>query len=133
MEFVLKLLLATALGAIIGFEREKYGHHAGFRTNMLVCLTATLITLISVDYFPDPDSAARIMTALLTGVGFIGAGTIIITKDHIIGLTTAATIWAVCGMGIAIGLGYYSISIFFAALVFIFLRLKIIEKKFRWL
>lgn len=132
MEFILKLLLATALGALIGFEREKYGHHAGFRTNVVVCLTSTIITLVSTEYFPDPDSAARIITALLTGVGFIGAGTIIITKDHVIGLTTAATIWAVCGLGVVIGLGHYSVAILFAILIIIFLRLKVIEKRLRW-
>lgn len=136
LDFVFKLLLAAILGGIIGFEREETRHPAGFRTNIIVCMTSAMITASALEFFPDPDSVARILTGVLTGVGFIGAGTIITDKNHVIGLTTAASLWSVTGIGIIAGFGYYAVAVSFTIIIFIFLKLKVIEKKLhrrRWL
>ena len=108
-DIVIRLLLAIGTSALIGFEREKTKHAAGLRTHMLVCLGSTLITLVSIDMFPsDP---ARIASGIITGVGFLGAGTIFRDKNNVRGLTTAASIWAVAGLGVALATGAYFISI----------------------
>jgi putative Mg2+ transporter-C (MgtC) family protein len=130
LEMVFKLLLAAALGGLIGLEREEHRHPAGFRTNIIVCITSAMITIAAAEFFPDPDSTARILTGVLTGVGFIGAGTIITDKNRVIGLTTAASLWSVTGIGIIIGFGYYILAVAFTIIVFVILKLKFVERKF---
>jgi putative Mg2+ transporter-C (MgtC) family protein len=101
------LLLATVLGGAIGWEREHSHKPAGLRTNILICMAATLLTDISLRasaLFPTADPG-RIAAQIVTGVGFLGAGTIIQTRGTVTGLTTAATLWMVAAIGMAIGFG----------------------------
>jgi len=112
MENIIKVILSIALGGIIGLEREIQDKPAGFRTNILICLGATLFTILSeaigVHYRTDPG---RIAAQIVTGVGFLGAGAILRDGMKITGLTTAATIWLVAAVGMAVGYGYYQLSI----------------------
>lgn len=113
-EVALRLLLAVLLGGLVGFERESRNRPAGFRTHILVCVGSALIMLVSAYGFP-PDLIAgyaidpgRIAAQVVTGVGFLGAGTIIRHRGSIRGLTTAASIWVVSGIGLAMGIGFYA-------------------------
>ncbi|MEK3733488.1 MULTISPECIES: MgtC/SapB family protein [Paenibacillus] len=119
VHILLRLLLAMLLGGLIGFERERTNHAAGLRTHILVCLGSALIMLLSVYGFSDfvrefnvRIDPARLATAVITGIGFLGAGTILFTGKSITGLTTAASIWVVGAVGLAVGAGFY-----FAAIV----------------
>ena len=98
------LLLALLLGGLIGWERERHARPAGLRTHILVCVGAALITQVSASFGPNGD---RIAAQVITGVGFLGAGTIIRegTAGLVHGLTTAASLWAIAGVGIAVGYG----------------------------
>jgi len=98
------LLLALLLGGLIGWERERHARPAGLRTHILVCVGATLITQVSQSFGPNGD---RIAAQIITGVGFLGAGTIIRegAGGLVHGLTTAASLWAIAGVGIAVGYG----------------------------
>jgi len=102
----LRLVLAVVYGSVIGLEREKNKHPAGFRTHVLVCIGAALITLVSVAGFAGGDPA-RVAAQIVSGIGFLGAGTIMREGTTIRGLTTAASLWTVAGIGMAIGAGYY--------------------------
>ena len=121
LEIALKLLLAVALGGIVGLERESSHKPAGFRTNVLICVGAAMMMILSVlilqEQEADGDSLSRIAAGVITGIGFIGAGTIIQARGSVLGLTTAATLWAVAGLGLVIGAGYYWIAIVFASLI----------------
>jgi len=109
-DMVLRLVTAVLLGGLIGFERERQGRAAGLRTHILVCLGSTLIMLTSIHIFDlyhtisevDPG---RIAAQVVTGVGFLGAGTIMRSRASVKGLTTAASLWVVAGIGLAIGSG----------------------------
>ncbi len=127
LEMFLRLLLATALGGVIGFQREMSGKEAGLRTNMLICLGSALLTVISVYAFSgDP---ARIAAGIATGIGFIGAGVILHQSGGIVlGLTSAATIWTVAGIGMAAGAGLYIIAPSATALALIVLLLPHLKK-----
>lgn len=107
VDLLIKLVLAVLLGGIIGFEREVAGKPAGLRTNILICIGACLFTIISGKFFADP---ARISAQLVTGIGFLGAGAIMREGEHVRGLTTAATIWAVAAIGMSIGYGHYTLA-----------------------
>jgi len=121
---ILRLLLATALGAIIGFQRERAGKPAGLRTHILICLGAALFTVASIYGFGPASDPARIAAGVLVGVGFLGAGVILRTGEGIVaGLTTAATIWAVAGIGLAAGAGMYLVSAVATAIMLIILYL----------
>jgi putative Mg2+ transporter-C (MgtC) family protein len=106
---VLRLLLAAVLGGAIGFQRERTGKPAGLRTHMLICVGATIFTLVSIYAFSGVVDPSRVAAGVVTGIGFIGAGAIIFrTADgYIAGLTTAATIWVAAGIGVAVGSGLY--------------------------
>jgi putative Mg2+ transporter-C (MgtC) family protein len=114
-EIIFKLLLGTLLGGIIGFERQTHGRAAGFRTQLLVCVACVLIMIISESYYAksavNPEftriDPTRIAAGAMTGVGFLGAGVILKTGLSIQGLTTAACIWIVSAIGLAIGAGQY--------------------------
>ncbi|MFH1408511.1 MAG: MgtC/SapB family protein [Nanoarchaeota archaeon] len=106
-EVSLRLILAVLLGGIIGYERERERMAAGLRTHMLVSLGSTLAVLVGVTLFADGDGAARIAQGIITGIGFLGAGTIFFGGDRVHGLTTAASIWIVALIGMAIGFGFY--------------------------
>lgn len=111
----MKLALAVACGAAVGFERELSNKPAGLRTNMLITIGSTLITMTSIylalSYAERQVNIAdpgRIAAQIVSGIGFLGAGTIIQARGAVHGLTTAATIWVMAGIGIAIGSGYYA-------------------------
>ena len=114
-EFVIRLLVATALGSIIGLDREYRTKAAGFRTHVLVALGSALFMIISVHGFDDLPKdqmtlrmdPARIAAQVVTGIGFIGAGTIIFQKNVVKGLTTAAGMWVTAAIGLACGGGLY--------------------------
>jgi len=119
---ILRLLLAAALGAIIGYQRERAGKPAGLRTHTLICLGSALFTIASIYGFVGADPS-RIAAGIVTGIGFLGAGAILRTREHIVGLTTAASIWAVAAIGLAAGAGLYLISAVTTAVIMIILLL----------
>ena len=128
LEMALRLLLAALLGAVIGFQREKSGKEAGLRTNMLICLGSALLTVLSIYGFTGSDPA-RIAASVATGIGFIGAGVILHRSGGVvIGLTSAATIWTVAGIGMAAGAGLYIISAAATVLALIILLLPHLNK-----
>ena len=110
---LLRVILATILGGIIGLEREFHGKAAGLRTNLLICLGAAVFTIISKQMAQgvDNSSLTRIAAQIVTGVGFLGAGAIIQDTGGIHGLTTAATIWLVASIGMDCGAGLYRLAI----------------------
>ena len=123
LEMILRLLLAATLGAIIGFQRERVGKPAGLRTHVLICVGAALFTITSIYGF-GADDAARVAAGVVVGIGFLGAGAIIRGGEGIVaGLTTAATIWAVAGIGLAAGAGLYLVSSVTTLLILIVLLL----------
>ncbi len=128
MDFLTPLLITIGCAGIIGFEREHSAKSAGLRTNILVALSSCFMTIIAVERF-TPDTAARIVTGMITGMGFIGAGAIIHSGPDIRGLTSAATLWAVALLGVVIGLGYYAEGIIATILILLILGLKYLEHK----
>lgn len=136
-EIILRLFLAVVLGGLIGFERESHNRPAGFRTHILVCSGSALIMMVSAygftgqfgeGFMSDPG---RIAAGVVTGIGFLGAGTIMQQRGSIQGLTTAASIWVVSGVGLAVGVGFYLGSAVTTAFVLIsLLLLKRTEKMF---
>ena len=123
-QLVLRLVLAAALGGMIGLEREHSGKPAGFRTNLLICLGAALITEVSftigLDYNGDPG---RVAAQIVSGIGFLGAGTILHARGSVYGLTTAATLWVVAAIGIAVGARAYLAAVVASFLVMLTLML----------
>lgn len=108
---LLAVALACALGAVIGLEREIRGKAAGLRTNVLICLGASVFTIISRQMGAGyMESNTRIAAQIVTGVGFLGAGAIIQDRGGVHGLTTAATIWLVASVGMACGARYYGLA-----------------------
>jgi putative Mg2+ transporter-C (MgtC) family protein len=109
---LLKMFLAMLLGGMVGYEREHHNQPAGLRTHIILCVGATLITLVSIglskdlgnDHMTDPT---RIAAQIVSGIGFLGGGAILRLGATVRGLTTAACIWTVTGVGMAIGAGYY--------------------------
>ena len=99
------LLMAVILGGAVGLERELQGKAAGLRTNVLICVGATLFTHLSIFVVREGGDPSRIAAQIVTGVGFIGAGTILRDRGLVTGLTSAATIWLVAAIGVAIGAG----------------------------
>jgi len=126
IEMIARLLLAVVLGILVGVEREIVHKPAGLRTHALVSLGACLFTVVSIDYF-DVDPA-RIAAGIVTGIGFIGAGSIIAEKGHVQGVTTAASLWCVAAIGLAVGVGAYVLAVVSSALVFGVLWLRKAEK-----
>ncbi|WP_053374336.1 MgtC/SapB family protein [Paenibacillus sp. FJAT-27812] len=117
LHILLRLLLALLLGGLVGFEREQSNHAAGLRTNILVCLGSCLLMLLSMygfaSFVDEPNvrvDPARLAAAVITGIGFLGAGTILFTGKSITGLTTAASLWVVSAIGLAVGAGFYFAS-----------------------
>jgi len=116
---LLKLVLAIALGGIIGLEREASQKPAGFRTNILVCVGSTMMMALAVLLVQSKggtsDTLVRMAASVITGMGFLGAGTIMQARGTIAGLTTASTLWLVAGLGLVIGAGYYVPALIFTA------------------
>ena len=121
LDITLKLLLAIALGGIIGLEREASQKPAGLRTHILISVSAAMMMILSQLVLAGKEPAGgdmlRVAAAVITGMGFIGAGTIIQSQGMVHGLTTASTLWTVAGLGLVIGAGYYLVAILFSVLV----------------
>jgi len=141
-DVIIRLLLGALIGCLIGFEREVNGRAAGFRTQLLVCVAAVLIMVISENYYfyvqtVDPSiriDPARISAGALIGIGFLGAGVIIKSGFAVRGLTTAASIWIVSAIGLAIGGGLYIEGIVTAILTIVTLMaLRVFEKNIKGL
>jgi putative Mg2+ transporter-C (MgtC) family protein len=123
-QLLLRLLLAAALGGMIGLEREHSGKPAGFRTNMLICLGAALITEVSFSVaFTGNGDPGRIAAQIVSGIGFLGAGTILHARGSVYGLTTAATLWVVAAIGMAVGARNYLAAVIGTSLVMLALML----------
>jgi len=121
-----KIIIAALLAALIGYEREIYKKSAGLRTHILVCLASCVLMITGMIYFPT--DSARIIAGIITGMGFIGAGTIIAGENKIKGITTAASLWLITIIGIIIALGAYEIAIVSTLVAFIVLELGRIRK-----
>lgn len=127
LEGFLRLALAIVAGGLVGLEREIRGRQAGFRTNLLVCLGSALVMLVSIEFARRPWTQhagvnlnidpARIAYGVMTGIGFLGAGTILHQGPSIRGLTTAAAMWCVASIGLAVGVGMYFMAFWGALLV----------------
>ncbi|NLK27745.1 MAG: MgtC/SapB family protein [Clostridiales bacterium] len=118
---ILRLLLSIVLGGVIGFERGRSGRPAGFRTHILVCLGSSLAMMTNQFIIQEYGTGdpTRIAAQVVSGIGFLGAGTIIVTGRHQVkGLTTAAGLWATACMGLAIGIGFYKAAIISCVLIF---------------
>lgn len=118
LELFLKVLLASALGFIVGTERELSGHEAGNRTFTLVAMGSTLFTVIAIHAFgSSPDAPSRIIANILTGIGFLGGGLIFHQAGGTQGLTTAAGVWAMAAVGVAVGTEHYVVAVLTSVLI----------------
>ncbi len=126
IEIFIKLILAFVLGVIVGIEREFAGKEAGPRTYSLIAIGSALFTILSLDPNFSGENA-RIISQIIPGIGFIGAGLIIFHQSKVHGLATAAGVWAMAAVGIAVGMGYYAVAVFsvFLALVVLYIFRKI--------
>jgi len=108
---IIRLVLAALMGGIVGLERETVNRPAGFRTHILVCMGSALIMIVSMNMYysfpPGSSDPARIAAQVVSGIGFLGAGTILREGVNIKGLTTAASLWAIAGIGLANGAGMF--------------------------
>ena len=111
VEIVRRVLLAAALGGMLGAEREFRHKSAGFRTNILIAVGAALFTILSASLTADTGDPSRVAAQIVTGIGFLGAGAIIRTRAGVQGLTTAATVWVNAALGMAAGSGAYRVGI----------------------
>src|SRR4051812_30050248 len=126
-EEVLRLLVAAVAGGLVGLEREVRGRQAGFRTNLLVAVGSALVMIVSISFATrnwqhDPGfninvDPARIAYSIMTGIGFLGAGTIVKNGGSVRGLTTAAGLWCVAAVGMAAGFGLYSLTVISTVLI----------------
>ncbi|WP_458121306.1 MgtC/SapB family protein [Paenibacillus sp. Z6-24] len=138
LSILFRLLAAMLMGGLIGWERERSSHAAGLRTHILVCVGSALIMMLSVYGFADfihetnvRIDPARLATAVISGIGFLGAGTILFTGKAITGLTTAASLWVVAAIGLAIGAGFYFAAFVSTLLVLLNLWvLNIVEQRY---
>ena len=126
LEMVLRMLLAGGLSALIGWQRERSHKPAGLRTHILIGLGAALFTIISINLAGGVTS--QIAAGVVTGIGFLGAGTILHRTHAVEGLTTAASIWVVAAIGMAAGAGYYILAGATALVVFLVLWLRVALK-----
>jgi putative Mg2+ transporter-C (MgtC) family protein len=134
-EIALRILLACVFGGIVGFQRERHDSPAGFRTHILVSLGAALIMIISMYGFSDFTTVnkdpARLAAQVVSGIGFLGAGTILRDGGSVKGLTTAASLWVVSAIGLAAGAGFYFLAFLVTCLVFITLERSVEHHFFR--
>ncbi len=124
-ETIVRLLIALGLGAAVGFERQLKKRPAGLRTHMLVCLGSATFTTIGLSLEPN---TSRIAEAIVTGIGFLGAGAIIAQGGRVRGITSAATLWAVAGLGLVVGVGEYVIAVVITVLIFGTLQIDRIKR-----
>lgn len=118
IEMILRLFLAAALGAAIGYQRERAKKPAGLRTHILIAMGSALFTVVSIFGFANGVDPSRVAAGVVAGVGFIGAGVIFrgMRGDMVVGLTTAASVWVAAAVGLAAGAGMYLISVIVAAI-----------------
>ena len=138
LEIIIRILSATMLGFAIGLERELTNKYAGLRTNILVCLGACLFTIISIYGFPtvvtDENAngirdTARVAAQVVTGIGFIGGGTVLRHGATVFGLTTAATLWMVASIGMACGAGLYMLAIISTIMsILVLVSIRVLER-----
>ncbi|HZJ98375.1 MAG TPA: MgtC/SapB family protein [Tissierellaceae bacterium] len=121
-EIIIRIILSSILGGLIGLDRESTNRPAGFRTHTLVSIGSTLIMMVSLDAGKYGGDPSRIAAQVVSGIGFLGAGTILRTGVNIEGLTTAASLWVCAGIGLAVGSGYYLAAIVTTVIVLFFLR-----------
>lgn len=121
-QMFVRLLVAAALGSIVGYEREHVGKPAGVRTHGMVALGAALFTVVSLYGFGGVGDPGRVAAQIVTGIGFLGAGAILHSRGSVHGLTTAASLWVTAAIGVAVGVGMYVMSMETAVLVFLLLR-----------
>lgn len=126
IEVLVKLILATVLGGMVGLEREARGKPAGFRTNVLIAVGATLFTHVSLVIGATGGDPGRIAAQVVSGVGFLGAGAVIQGRGRVTGLTTAASIWVVAAIGLAVGSGSYIAAV--GGTAFVLLTLTFLGK-----
>jgi len=125
---IARLFLAAALGALVGLERERHERPAGLRTHLLVSMGSCLFTAISVAVAGTANDPGRVAAGVITGIGFLGAGTIIRHGGSVSGLTTAASIWSVAGVGMAAGIGWWEAALAGTFLMYVSLAgLKALE------
>jgi putative Mg2+ transporter-C (MgtC) family protein len=126
LELMLRILLSFVLGGVLGYEREQTGRPAGLRTHMLVCAGSVCFTVAGIYGFQavenGPRDPARVAAQVVSGIGFLGAGTIFRTPSTVSGLTTAASIWLVAGTGMLIGTGMYAVAIFTTGCAYVALQ-----------
>ena len=138
LELVSRLVMAAALGSVIGFERERLSWAAGLRTHMLVCVGSALIMIVSAFGFADALHGdhvvldpSRMAAQVVSGIGFLGAGSILLRNEIVRGLTTAASLWSVAAIGLAVGGGLYTASIAATVIILIILAgIKPLERRF---
>ena len=123
LELLVQLLMAVILGGAVGLERELKGKPAGLRTTILITMGATLFTVLSYKIGSGTGDPGRIAAQVLTGIGFIGAGTILQYRGSVRGLTTAASLWAVAAIGTAAGAGMLVMALVGTVLILVVLQL----------
>ncbi|WP_408530195.1 MgtC/SapB family protein [Paraburkholderia nemoris] len=137
-EILSRLLMAALLGSVIGFERERLNWAAGLRTHMLVCVGASLMMMVSAFGFADALGQknvvldpSRVAAQVVSGIGFLGAGSILLRGEVVRGLTTAASLWSVAGIGLAVGGGMYTAAFGSTIIILIILAgVKPLERRF---
>lgn len=137
IQIILRILVGAALGAVVGFERERQDQPAGLRTHMILVIGATLAMVLSVNLgylFARPGTPAdpaRLAAQVISGIGFLGAGAILRYGFNVKGLTTATSLWTMAIVGMAVGAGYYLVSVITTVLMLVVLTLlNILENRF---
>ena len=121
-QMLLRLVVAVVLGALVGYERERKGKPAGVRTHGMVCLGAALFTVVSIYGFSPSGDPTRVAAMIVSGIGFLGAGAVLHQRESVQGLTTAASLWVMAAIGLAVGVGMIGMSFMTTILVFLLLR-----------
>jgi len=127
LAMVFKLLLAASLGAIIGYEREMQSRPAGLRTHVLVSMGACVFAMLAFAAYVGTGNEGIMASSIVIGIGFMGAGTIVRQNEKIVGLTTAASLWLMASIGVAVATGFYLLAIAATAVGFFVLSIKPIE------
>ncbi|MDI6720758.1 MAG: MgtC/SapB family protein [Candidatus Aenigmarchaeota archaeon] len=129
-EIIIKLIVAATIGMLIGLERELHRKPAGMRTHALVCIGATLFTIMSFSFAGENVDTSRIAANIVMGIGFLGAGIVFRAEDRVKGITTAAEMWVLAAIGISIGIGmYYAAAVATIIVLAILWPAKLLEKK----
>ena len=121
LQVIIRLLASILIAGLIGYEREAVGKSAGLRTHILVALGSTTFIIGCIGAGMREDAVSRVIQGIVTGIGFIGAGTILKQETRVRGLTTSAGLWTTCGIGVVVGLGELGVALIAATLGFIVL------------